>query len=68
LTSNLAGHIAAGVYEVPAKPTIIVGVYGNLDNNDRASIQVMEDLRQILREVFQVYHTQRVMEDISMSP
>ncbi len=43
-TSNTAGHVTAAVYEVASLPTIVVGVYGHSDNNDRASLQVMRDL------------------------
>jgi exonuclease III len=57
-TSNTAGHITAAVYEVATLPTIVVGVYGQSDSSDRASLQVMGDLQSILRELTQVYETQ----------
>ncbi len=60
-TSNTAGHVTAAVYEVATLPTIVVGVYGHSDSNDRASLQVMRDLQQILRELTQVYETQRIL-------
>ena len=50
-TSPMDGHIVAAVFEVATIPTIVVGVYGNSDSNDRASLTIMEDLRQILREL-----------------
>jgi exonuclease III len=60
-TSNTAGHITAAVYEVATLPTIVVGVYGHSDSSDRASLQVMGDLQSILRELTQVYETQRIL-------
>jgi hypothetical protein len=60
-TSTTAGHITAAVYEVASQPTIVVGVYGHSDSSDRASLQVMEDLRSILRELTHVYETQRIL-------
>ncbi len=60
-TSNTAGHITAAVYEVATLPTIVVGVYGHSDSSDRASLQVMRDLQLILRELTQVYETQRIL-------
>jgi hypothetical protein len=60
-TSNTAGHITAAVYEVATQLTIVVGVYGHSDSSDRASLQVMGDLQSILRELTQVYETQRIL-------
>jgi exonuclease III len=60
-TSNTAGHVTAAVYEVATLPTIVVGAYSNSDSSDRASLQVMSDLQQILRELTQVYETQRIL-------
>jgi hypothetical protein len=60
-TSNTAGQVTAAVYEVATLPTIVVGVYGHSDSSDRASLLVMRDLQLILRELTQVYETQRIL-------
>ncbi len=52
-----AGHIVAAVFEVGTLPTVVIGVYGNSDNSDRASLLIMEELRQFLQELSQVYKT-----------
>jgi exonuclease III len=59
--SENAGHIVAAVFEVNLLPTIVVGVYGNSDSSDRASLAVMEELRLFLRELSHIYQTQRVL-------
>ncbi len=60
-TLGAAGHVTAAVYEVASLPTIVVGVHSHSDSSDRASLQVMRDLQQILRELTQVYETQRIL-------
>jgi hypothetical protein len=42
-------------FEVANKPTIVVSIYGNSVNSNRASLQGMNDLRQIPRELSDVY-------------
>ncbi len=49
------------MYEVATQLTIVIGVYGHSDSSDRASLQVMGDLRSILRELTHVYETQRIL-------
>jgi hypothetical protein len=55
--SQSAGHIVAAVFEVGTLATIVIGVYGNSDSSDRASLVIMEELRQFLQELSQVYKT-----------
>ncbi len=50
-----------GVFEVANKPTIVVSIYGNSVHSNRASLQVMNDLRQIPRELSDVYQTQCII-------
>jgi exonuclease III len=59
--SENAGHIVAAVFEVNLLPTIVVGVYGNSDSSDRASLAVMEELQRFTRELSHIYQTQRVL-------
>ncbi len=59
--SENAGHIVAAVFEVNLLPTIVVGVYGNSDSSDRASLAVMEELQLFLQELSHIYQTQRVL-------
>jgi hypothetical protein len=46
--SENEGHIVAAVFEDNLFPTIVVGVYGNSDSSDRASLAVIEELRLFL--------------------
>jgi hypothetical protein len=55
--SLYAGHIVAAVFEVGTLPMIVVGVYGNSNSSDRASLVIMEELRQFIQELSQVYQT-----------
>jgi exonuclease III len=59
--SENTGHIVAAVFEVNLFPTIVVGVYGNSDSSDRASLAIIEELRLFLRELSHIYQTQRVL-------
>jgi exonuclease III len=59
--SENAGHIVAAVFEINSLPTVVVGVYGNSDSSDRASLAVMEELRLFTRELSQIYQTQRIL-------
>jgi hypothetical protein len=56
-----AGHIVAAVFEINSLPTVVVGVYGNSDSSDRASLAIMEELRLLTRELSQIYQTQRFL-------
>ncbi len=59
--SETAGHLVAVVFEVNLLPTIVVGVYGNSDSSDRASLAVMEELRLFMRELSHIYQTQCIL-------
>jgi phospholipid N-methyltransferase len=49
------------VFEINNLPTIVVGVYGNSESSDRASLRIIEELRLFLRELSHVYQTQRIL-------
>jgi len=56
-----AGHIAAAVYIVKGTRTVVAGVYGDPSSNDRTSVELMEELDEILEELQHVYHTRTVI-------
>ena len=56
-----AGHIAAAVYMVKGTRTVVAGVYGDPSSNDRTSVELMEELDEILEELQHVYHTRTVI-------
>ena len=55
------GHIAAAVYMVKGTRTVVAGVYGDPSSNDRTSVELMEELDEILEELQHVYHTRTVI-------
>jgi hypothetical protein len=68
--STTAGHITEAAFEVASIPTIVVGVCGNSDKSVGASsLQVMEELRQNLKELTKIDHTQLILiaEDVNVA-
>jgi len=55
------GHIAAAVYEVNKSRTVIIGVYGISENNDRSSADLIQEVSNIARELKHLYNTQHVI-------
>ena len=47
--SDEPGHIAAAVYEVNKSRTVVIGVYGISENNDRSSADLIQEVSNIAR-------------------
>ena len=59
--SQEPGHIAAAVYEVNKSRTVIIGVYGVSENNDRSSANLIQEVSEIARELKHLYNTQHLI-------
>ena len=59
--SDEPGHIAAAVYEVNKSRTVVIGVYGISENNDRSSADLIQEVSNIARELKHLYNTQHVI-------
>ncbi len=55
------GNIAAAVYEVNKSRTVVIGVYGISENNDRSSADLIQEVSNIARELKHLYNTQHVI-------
>jgi endonuclease/exonuclease/phosphatase (EEP) superfamily protein YafD len=59
--SDEPGHIAAAVYEVNKSRTVVIGVYGISENNDRSSADLIQEVSNLARELKHLYNTQHVI-------
>ncbi len=50
-----------GVYEIKTTRVIVAGVYGCSESGDRASLAIVQDLRDRIQELSHVYHTRTVL-------
>jgi len=55
------GYIAGAVYEIKKSRTIVIGVYGLPDNDDRASSGIMREVSRMATELQGVYNTQHLI-------
>ena len=53
--SENLGHIAAAVYEIRKSRTVIIGVYGLSENNDRESAAIIQEISSIASELKLLY-------------
>jgi len=60
-TGATAGHLAAAVYEVHGSRTIVAGVYGPSESNDKTATKFIQELSRILRELKHIYRTQHII-------
>jgi exonuclease III len=60
-TSQSPGHFAVGVYEIKTTRVIVAGVYGCSESGDRASLAIIQDLRDRIQELSHVYHTRKML-------
>ena len=60
-TSESQGHFVMGVYEVKTTRVVVAGVYGCSESGDRASLAVIQDLRDRIQELSHVYNTRTVL-------
>ncbi len=60
-TGATAGHLAAAVYEVHGSRTIVAGVYGPSESNDKTATKFIQELSTILRELKHIYRTQHIL-------
>jgi len=59
--SENLGHIAAAVYEIRKSRTVIIGVYGLSENNDRESAAIIQEISSIASELKLLYNTRHVV-------
>jgi exonuclease III len=59
--STTPGHIAAAVYEVKKSRTVVLGIYGISENNDRLSANTIREASSILTDLKILYNTQHVI-------
>ncbi len=59
--SATPGHIAAAVYEIRKSRTVVIGVYGISDNNDRLSAATIMEISTIADELKLLFNTQHLM-------
>jgi len=59
--SQIPGHIAGAVYEVRKSRTVIIGVYGISDNNDRTSTALINEISRMATELKLLYNTMHVI-------
>ncbi len=55
------GHIAAAVYEVNKSRTVVIGVYGISEKNNRYSADLIQEVSNIVRELKHLYNTQHMI-------
>ena len=59
--STTPGHIAAAVYEIKKSRTVVLGIYGISENNDRLSAITIREASNIVSELKLLYNTQHVI-------
>jgi exonuclease III len=59
--SATLGHIAAAVYEIKKSRTLVLGIYGISENNDRLSARMIREASNIVAELKLLYNTQHVI-------
>ncbi len=59
--SGEPGHIVAAVYKVNKSRTVVIGVYGISENNDRSSADLIQEISNIARELKHLYNSQHVI-------
>ena len=59
--STTPGHIAAAVYEIRKSRTVVLGIYGISENNDRLSASTIREASNIIAELKLLYNTQHVI-------
>jgi hypothetical protein len=59
--STTPGHIAAAVYEIRKSRTVVLGIYGISENNDRLSASTIREASNIIAELKLIYNTQHVI-------
>jgi len=59
--SATPGHIAAAVYEIKKSRTVVLGIYGISENNDRLSAGLIREASNIAAELKLLYNTQHVI-------
>jgi precorrin-4 methylase len=57
----MPGHIAAAVYKIRKSRTIVLGIYGISENNDRLSTSLIREASNIVAELTLLYNTQHVI-------
>jgi exonuclease III len=59
--SATPGHIATAVYEIKTSRTVVLGIYGISENNDRLSAGLIREATNIAAELKLLYNTQHVI-------
>ena len=59
--SETPGHIAAAVYEIKKSRTVVLGIYGISESNDRLSSSLIREASNIIAELKLLYNTQHVL-------
>ncbi len=59
--STTPGHIAAAVYKIRKSRTVVLGIYGISENNDRLSANTIREASNIIAELKLLYNTQNVI-------
>ena len=59
--SQTPGHIAAAVYEIHKSRTVVIGIYGCSQNDDRISPRLIAELDTIASELKHLFNTQHLI-------
>ena len=60
-TGTIAGHMCLAVYEISGSRTIVGGIYGPSDNNDRLGVSFLRELSETISELKIIYNTNHVL-------
>ncbi len=60
-TGIIAGHMCLAVYEISGSRTIVGGIYGPSDNNDRLGVSFLRELSETISELKIIYNTNHVL-------
>jgi len=58
---TIAGHMCLAVYEIAGSRTIVGGIYGPSDNNDRQGVAFLRELSEKISELKTIYNTNHVL-------
>jgi len=58
---TIPGHLAAAVYEVHQSRTVIVGIYGPSENDDKKSASFLKEVQDTISELKTIYNTSHVI-------
>jgi exonuclease III len=60
-TGSIPGHLTLAVYEISGSRTIVGGVYGPSENNDKLSSKFFREMLRIIDELQTIYRTKHII-------